>query len=105
VRPGPGPAVTAAWRLENLSGTATLALVVEVDLSDADRDAIAAAAVDAADAAIAARYDESDGWLIAVCEDCGTLSPPYLHPGEAEHLAGVHDQVHHRGAATAQVTR
>ena len=41
-------------------------------------------------------------WM--VCAPCELAGGPYL-PAEAHKLAGVHDQVHHGGRATAAATR
>jgi hypothetical protein len=48
------------------------------------------------------RHVEAGPWVID-CTACVLAGEPLIHLGEAEHLAGVHDHLHHRGNPTAIV--
>ena len=42
-------------------------------------------------------------WVAVRCDVCVLVGEPVCHVEEAEQLAGVHDQLHHRGHPTATV--
>lgn len=41
--------------------------------------------------------------FLLVCETCSLDRGPYLHAEEADQLAAIHDDLHHRGQPTARV--